>query len=700
MQPTLNHQAMFDDVTPFLKNLFLNEAPPRQPVEFEWWLIRRKGRPFLLLPTSAVEPHVALQLYSAQRLHAKIKRALLPLLLKTPAAALLPRVRIQADAASELVQFMARQSGVPVERLRAPAIKVGGIAVGKARFVMLLCDAANRPVKVLKVGLNPRGRAGLHPDGWEATEQEANQLEHLPPNLIGCIHMTGRIATPALTAFATTYFSGDSPRNDEGMEQLFHAWLNPHAPVPVDSLPSWRELQTAFSRIDPQMWQVLSQAVAGKKVHSTIHHGDFAPWNVRATSQQNLQVFDWERGQMQGIPGWDWFHFFVQTAILARRYHEKRVAAEVEHLFQSPRFQIYAAAARIKDITKPLFLAYLLHQKLVVKPVEGRETTEHLYELLAVRWGLKPAVSAGSVAAKKTLGSLDQSVCNAVQSQFKFTLSQLSNLIWEPTLSQVVKPSMRAQFFGQWKMVSANMLGFLLLLAVQFFSSWHSTLRLSLTPFYLVPCLWLTFKLDRRWGALLATAAALMPPLLRHLLNPDFLPLEVTLWNMVMRFILFQIIVLLASRIREHNIFSRGSTPRPAVMFSDRWVVIIGTALFFAGVVVIDAITSPQLNLLPLYLLPCMVLTLTVDRRWGTAAAIITAIAGPFTQRYEDDYYKHLPVELWNTLMRFLIFQTVVFILDRICRDDILFAPHKPGDKLEVPAVPADLLEMNLSRGI
>jgi hypothetical protein len=686
---------MFDDLTPLLKILFSNGAFIRQPVEFEWWVIRRKGRPFLLLPTSASESHVSLQLYSAQRLRAKILRALLPLFLKTPLASFLPRVRIQVDPASEMIQFMARQSGVPVEKLRAPAIKVGG----SARFVMLLCDPANRPVKVAKVGLNPQGWVGLHPAGWEATEKEANQLELLPTELVGCIHMTGRISTPALTAFATTFFSGDSPRDDEGMEHLFHAWLNPHAPVPIESLYAWIELKTAFARADPRMWQVLSRSVAGKKVHSTIQHGDFAPWNIRATSQQNLQVFDWERGQANGIPGWDWFHFFVQTAILARRCHEKRVAAEVEQLFQSPRFQIYAAAARIKDIVKPLFLAYLIHQRLVVKPVEGRETSEKLYELLAVRWGLKPALTPKEPAAKKVTPVRDPSPLAAARRQLRFMLTQLSNLIWEPTISQSVRPSMRAQFLAHWKIIIANLLIFLALLAVQFSAGWHSILHVSLIPFYLVPCLWLTFKLDRRWGALLATAGAIIPPILRHLFNPDFMPLEITLWNMVTRFILFQIVVVLADRIRGQNIFLPLKTPDSTASFSDHWAVIMASGLFFTGVVAIDASTSPQLNLLPLYLLPCMALALTVNRRWATAVAVIAAIAGPFTQRFDAIYYTHLPIEFWNTVMRFLIFQAVVLILDRIRRESILFATQQPLDKLEIPPVPADFLETHLTGG-
>jgi hypothetical protein len=157
---------------------------------------------------------------------------------------------------------------------------------------------------------------------------------------------------------------------------------------------------------------------------------------------------------------------------------------------------------------------------------------------------------------------------------------------------------------------------------------------------------------------------------------------------------------VLADRIRGQNIFPRRTSPAPMGKFSDRWAVIIITALFAAVVVVIDYVTSPQLNLWPLYLLPCMVLTLTVDRRWGTAAAIIMAIAGPIMQRYEDDYYKQMSVELWNTVMRFIFFQTVVFILDRIRRENILFSSHKPEDQPAAPPAPSDFLDPLVAPGL
>lgn len=668
---------MTNDTTTILQMLFATGPVIRQPVEFEWWLIRRRGRPFLLLPRSPADAHVALELYSAQRAHARLMCAVLPLFLRTPAAMVFERVRVRVDAASEMLQFMSQQSGVPVERLRAPAIKVGGLALHKSRFVMLLCDEANRPVKVVKAGLNARNTLGLSPEGWKTTNQEANQLECLPRDIVGCIRMTGRFSTPALTAFATRFFSGDSPQDDGGMENLFHSWLNPRAPVPLESLDSWRELAAAFAPVDPQMWQALSQAVQGKRIHSTVYHGDFAPWNIRATGEQNLQVFDWERARLEGIPGWDWFHFVVQTSILARRYHEKRVAAEIEQLFQSPRFRIYAAAARITDIVKPLLLAYLLHQKWVVKPIEGGETTERLYEFLAVRWQLKPAGAAVPVQPAKP-GWLASG-----RQQLKFACDQLSNLAWEPTLSQIDRPSMLAQLRTHWRVVGACALAMASLLELQWCCNHHKDVHLSFTQFYLVPCLWLTLRLDRRWGSLAGTVAPIAVPLMRHVQSPVFLPLNVAIWNMVTGFFLFQMVILLVDRIRGQNVLRRGNEAPGAGGFAEHWAVILAAGLFLAAVVTLDVVTPVQLNLAPLYLLPCITLTMVVNRRWGTIAALAAAFVGPFSQRFEDSVYRHLPIELWNTAMRFLIFQAVVLILDRIRRENVLFFDHSQ------PAAPA-----------
>ena len=73
---------MFRTVLPSIEALFASDGHPRQPLRFDWRLIRRKRRPFLLLPTTMKNVRVGLELYAAQRRRAKIWRAVLPLLFR------------------------------------------------------------------------------------------------------------------------------------------------------------------------------------------------------------------------------------------------------------------------------------------------------------------------------------------------------------------------------------------------------------------------------------------------------------------------------------------------------------------------------------------------------------------------------------------------------------------------------------------
>jgi len=307
---------MANPVTGSIAELFRAETPSDRAIEFKWLLIRRRNRPFLLLPVRPKGAQVGLELYSAHRRRAKIWRGAIPLLLSTPAAAIFQRVHFLANEASEIMPFLVDQSGMQGAGILAPAIKFGSLENEKPRFVMLLCDQTNRPVKVIKVGIDKIGRA--------ATEREADFLEKLPANTLGCIRLTGRLSTPHFSAFATAYFPGQSPEDDAGLETLFHSWINPGPEMAVENLDSWQELETVVASASPAAWQALRPALAGKTLRSTLYHGDFAPWNIRAVNSQNLQAFDWESGCLLGVPGWDWFHFIVQTSILAKRHSAQR----------------------------------------------------------------------------------------------------------------------------------------------------------------------------------------------------------------------------------------------------------------------------------------------------------------------------------------------------------------------------------------
>ena len=134
---------MSKTVRPIIEALFTGSGHA-QPVTFEWRLICRRGRPFMLLPGGLKAARTGLNLYSAQRRRAKIWRNCLPVLLQTPLAGFLERISFDADGSAEIMQFLAQQAGVPVERVFPAAIKVSEVG-DRARVVVLLCDEGAAP---------------------------------------------------------------------------------------------------------------------------------------------------------------------------------------------------------------------------------------------------------------------------------------------------------------------------------------------------------------------------------------------------------------------------------------------------------------------------------------------------------------------------------------------------------------------------
>lgn len=654
---------MSKSIRPVIEALFASSGHSTS-VDFEWRLIFRRGRPFLLLPAGAKAARTGLSLYSAQRRRAKIWRKILPALFQTPLAGLFERVHFRANASAEIMQFMAQQTGVAPERILPAAIKLSEIG-SRSRLVLLLCDESGRPARVIKVGVNAAGRA--------ATEQEADFLAQLPANKLGCIRLTGRLSTPTIAAFATDYFPGISPFDDAGLEHLFHDWLDTNEIVPVESLTVWRALDAAAAAPHQQAaWPKIKSALAGKTVRPTLYHGDLAPWNIRVVNARNLQAFDWERGHRQGMPGWDWFHFTIQTAILARRHSAERAAAEVEQLIHSPRFKKYAAAAGISDLVEPLILAYLLHHLWVVQPIEGGATTAQLFEFLSDHWQMKPLPAPAAHPAEASAAS---GLWASARRQLQTAAVHALNLFWEPSLNFQERPSLGVKIISHWPevLLAAGLLA--ALGASQFFAG----VTVTLLPLYVAVCGLLAWKTDRRIGTLGAAIAALVSPLVVGMKDASFASGTLILWNSAMRFLILEISVLFAIRFREQkNLFHPAiNAPLPAGKIADNWAVLLAGGIWFAAVVAFDRLTGPLMTCMPLYLFPCMLFTLVFNLRWGVAAAALAAFTDVFLQSCADARFQVPQIFGWNLLMRFILFLLVITLLDRIRRQSILFSIHK-----------------------
>jgi hypothetical protein len=84
------------------------------------------------------------------------------------------------------------------------------------------------------------------------------------------------------------------------------------------------------------------------------------------------------------------------------------------------------------------------------------------------------------------------------------------------------------------------------------------------------------------------------------------------------------------------------------------------------GVVAIDYSTGPDMTMALFYMMPSAILTLIVGRRWGIVAAAIAVICWSAIQSIQLKGSLDLGIVTWNSVMRFLVFLTVVFLLDRV----------------------------------
>jgi len=342
-------------------------------------LVRKHGRPFLLLPRQRRAAALSLSLYPAQTPRARAARALLrwavggaiPLGTRPLSFAIAPE--------DDFVRFIASLAGEPKPALPTMGILAGNPAKDDQRFLILVFDAGQNPVAVVKAGLSERAQA--------LVEKERALLAAMPPNLGSVPRLRAHFQSPRQRALAMDFAPGDSPRpRDEGaLPALLTSWVDTQRTLALGETADWQRLTRAVQA--RELPNPLLQRLPERTVPATLQHGDFAPWNIKVSPASGAwTVLDWERGELAGIPGWDWFHYVLQPAILVERLPVAGLVQRMEGLLRSEAFLAYAERAGIRGCERELALAYLIHAAEVIKPAEGLAATNELRRALAARW--------------------------------------------------------------------------------------------------------------------------------------------------------------------------------------------------------------------------------------------------------------------------------------------------------------------------
>ena len=340
--------------------------------------LKKGSRPFLLLPQDGGLASQCLALYPAQTRKARIAKALVRVLLKASLPLGMEPVNLTLSPTSDFVRFLGSNASGAPGTIPQFGVLAGNPANDSQRFLIILFGSQQKPVAVIKAGLSNYAR--------ELISKEHHFLSAVRPKTPGVPSLLASFKTRRLNALALPFFAGDSPHGQPQtmLSQILSSWVDLSQALPIAEIPDWRSLEAAADPAD--LRKLDGSAVRQHRVHPPISHGDFAPWNIKVSSKGEWSVLDWERGQTRGIPGWDWFHYMIQPAILVERLSSTGLIERVEQLLGSEAFSNYAGKAQVTGIERQLVLAYLLYCICVIKPAEGLEATSKLFQAASQRW--------------------------------------------------------------------------------------------------------------------------------------------------------------------------------------------------------------------------------------------------------------------------------------------------------------------------
>jgi hypothetical protein len=362
----------------FWEDLFAAPEGPGQGIQVEMSLLKKRGQPLLLLPGQARPAAATMDLYPAQTGRARAARMLLRCLLRASLPLGTERVSLAISPQDPFVGFLASLAGRREGELPTLGILAGNPASEGQRFLLLVFNSRQTPVAVVKAGVSQRARALI--------QQEESFLAAAPAKTMAVPRLRARFESPRLCALAMDFFPGDSPRprDEAAIPSVLSSWVDPQRTIAVSDTPDWRRLEGAAT--GRALFAALPAQLSGRKLRPAIHHGDFVPWNIKVSPAGAWTVLDWERGELAGIPGWDWFHYVIQSGILVGHQSAPVLMQRVESLLDSDAFKQYAARAGILGCERELVLAYLLHVVEVIKPSEGLTATAELLKALSARW--------------------------------------------------------------------------------------------------------------------------------------------------------------------------------------------------------------------------------------------------------------------------------------------------------------------------
>jgi hypothetical protein len=238
-----------------------------------------------------------------------------------------------------------RQTGGEVH-----AILLGNPVQEARRSVALLTDKTGTQL-VAKTGVNPAAR--------EAVLREHEFINQWSERFSAMQRSSHFLEDDNWATFTVDFLDGKkvSVENSNEILDVLKGWVSVDHPQPLSSFSRWQEIVSKWS--DTNTASDLLDAGDQILIRPSLVHNDFAPWNIIRNHQEVIKVIDWEEGETDGIPGWDWVHFIYQTATLVQRKTVVQTATYIENMLHKTESQEYLKLAGWQGYESWLLETYL-----------------------------------------------------------------------------------------------------------------------------------------------------------------------------------------------------------------------------------------------------------------------------------------------------------------------------------------------------
>lgn len=338
------------------------------------WLSLKDGRGYLIPTDSRQTSFKALQLYNAQSLKAKWAKKMVSVGLKAGISTPLLRKFQTRDR-----QYFCNNNGKQSSLLQhfkeilqrddiTFAVSVGTPGAHRKPVLQVLTKQG-QILGYAKLGWNESTNALVENEAGISRYLSGVSLNSfsVPSVLYSgwwndhflCIHSapTGKIET-APQSLVSQYFS---VLNE--LKHLHVRWL------PLKESSFWTKLvrrsesirNMCYRRVTEQGLCRAEESLSNMTLPFHFCHGDFTPWNAQLLNDRPF-LFDWEYADSEGLPGWDLFHFCVQTSWLLEKKRPDDVHKTVMNICTDNHSRKFGFDSfNLEDgVIRTLFLLYIL----------------------------------------------------------------------------------------------------------------------------------------------------------------------------------------------------------------------------------------------------------------------------------------------------------------------------------------------------